>query len=507
MQINDELKDKYCEEFGINKDIPTWYSETLSLKKANHYLAIPCGTGKTIGLAIAAVCDPELAFCYVASTHSRLREFVNTLDFMKVPYHYIHSSNETLPSSEEYTSICTSRIIIMTSSMLLQFPYSSVEFWMKSKTRFINRGLVIDELPKILLKIWYDNASWNFFSHYMIGTKFNKFLYWQLHHLFDNEDLVIDFDSALNESMPRSSDKQMKLLMARGYFSNLMRSLELPAPVDYAKDEHGVPDKTKFIYHERYLTIRQVYLNKCNYSTIILDATADLYSNLLGSEGGLEFEKDYKHYIEECFYIHFDSGFKQRDRILQDFMLIFKKYLPTIRTYEGPYYIVSHNSSLYDGMGEEKTANEEIEAQLKQIFKTVYINENKDFILCRESDEEVKTDDFGRVITLPTDIFISNFARSRGSNFFRDCRFVWILGTFYLPESELRAMIDQNEYDVSAKEVQKNLAIADAVQEISRGCIRKRNPKEKMTLFMCGDADVMEGVVDYMGIRDLSRRL
>ena len=479
-----------CNKYNIDPIIPIKYIQTIK-SEGNYYQNLQCGTGKTIGLAIAAKVVPDLSFNYVASTHSRLREFVDTLLRLQVNHYYLTASRLVI---NDYSVVQASRIIILTSSMLLQFDYSKIEYFIRG-SKYNYRPLIIDELPKIILQVLYDLKSWNLFTK-NLPKSYNYSKCSSVSDLFSNEDLYVTFDEALN-SVPKGNSEYLK----KAFYSKLhilkrLSEKNYPQPKDYSDN------LDEFEYNVAYLSIFDVYLSKAK-TTIILDATSDLYYEVLSSKPMFpHVTRDYSSFIEDCYYMHLNYGFKQRDNIINNLIKYIKSFLPELFKLEGPYYLATHNSSVYDGMGEEKVVQDDIMNQFKQIFKQVYTNDNKDFILCRSSDNEIKLDDFGRVLAEDTDLFISNYGRSRGSNYFRDCRTVWLLGSFFLPDNELRQMLNDTSINLDYKRLQTNLAIADGVQEISRGCIRKRKIDEKMNIIMMGDIKVLKGIIDYMGINN-----
>lgn len=476
-----------CNEYGININIPLAYIEYIH-KKGHFYLGIPCGLGKTIGLAIAAACDDDLRFNYVASTHSRLSEFVDTLAYLGVDFHYMRSSNESLTGTPDFQILKSSRIIILTSSMLLQFDYSIIGGLM------CNRALIIDELPKILLPVYYDTRSYEMMKG--LDGRFNRINYLDVHKCLLDEDLYFGFDSALNNNEPYTVPKRKKIFFARYEIIHKFLKKNPPKPKVFAEGD-------KFEYDIFYLTMLDLYLSKSN-TSIILDATADLYHEVIQSEEIMidGVTKDYADYIDQVRYGSIGERFAQRDFILSHTESIISEIIPELQQFPGPYYLVTHNSGVYDGMGESKIVNDGFTSFMEGMFKQTYVNDNKDFILCRSTDNKIESDKNGKVITENTDLFISNFARSRGSNFFRNCRTVCLLGSFFLPEKELKTMLTQNHFEVKASDLQTNLAIADAVQEISRGCIRKRDKNNRMNLIMIGDKNVINGVFNYMNIHD-----
>lgn len=476
-----------CKEYGINPAIPKMYHDYLTDPDdtGSYYLDIPCGTGKTIGLAIACSLFDDMNITYVASTHSRLREFVDTLSYLHVPFEYITESRQLIDNP----GIDQAKIIVMTSCMLLQFDYHKLEC--RNRTSYTKRALVIDELPKILLHVEYDLDAYKVIKSDNYPQRFTVQNYNKLCKLFQGENLYFEFDSVLCNQNPMSLSKRQKVFGGWKYFIKELHKSHLTEPKQYE-------------YNDYYMSILRVYLYKAKIS-LVMDATADLYSEVLGAtEVELPVEKDYYKFIDQFHYLNAGKLFTQRDIIIKDLQGFIEQGLGLLTRYPGPYYLVTHNSGVYDGMGEEKVTNEDFLKYLNTQFKIVYEDPHKDFILCRSEDAPIEVDDFGRPISLDNDLFISNFGRSRGSNAFRNCRTVWLLGSFFLPEQQLSTMIEQNKFSMTSHQLMINLAIADAVQEISRGCLRKRDPENKMNVLMIGDQDVINGTIEYLGINNAS---
>lgn len=501
MIIYEDLLQELCAKYNISPAVPRAYIEQYSEKDLKH-LAIGCGIGKTVGLAIALKCCPDLYVIYMSSTHSRLTEFVNLLHEFGVGYHYMKQSKEVDPRYDDLADIEISKALILTNCMFQLVPQDLILGANKTGKIWVERMIVVDELPPILLKVCYDTPGYKFikgkFSQQGLHEgEWNKMK--NIDRIFKEEHIYTPYNDILTLPSVARSVVQFgyyKSAKAKHQLLTKLHQRDITVPKLYHENPE-VEDYTNF-----YLSIKDVFLVK-NLTGIIMDATADLYSEILGTTPmNIEVIKDYARFIDKFYYTHLAFDFSQRDFIINNLMKILDTYLPTLRTYPGPYYICTHNSSIYEGWGEEKVAKEDIMEALLQRFKIVETNDNKDFLLCRNSDKEIETDKYGRLIIEPDDVLVSNFNRVRGSNFFRDCRTVMLIGSFLLPESELQEMIEDNNYHINPKKLQLNLAIADAVQEISRGCLRQRNINKKQNVFLLGDIRVLEGVIEYMEIKN-----
>ena len=74
--------------------------------------------------------------------------------------------------------------------------------------------------------------------------------------------------------------------------------------------------------------------------------------------------------------------------------------------------------------------------------------------------------------------------------------------TFNYSLNDIESLLEGLKETADKYEIQHDLSVSDAVQEISRGCLRQRNINKKQNVFLLGDIRVLEGVIEYMEIKN-----
>ena len=489
-----------CEEYKINPEIPKFYISRIKSEERHTKLSIPCGTGKTVGLGIAMAACPDLYVIYVASNHKRLEEFQNILKKFMIETDYISQSKQL----HNYTGIRVPGII-MTTSMLLQFNDVGLRnVYIGGRLMTVDRLLIIDECPNLFnpisfspvdIAIFYktcrdlnlirsiDTVTPPAILTSALGIKL-------IRDLYRNGSITINFDLGLQISDKVAVDPKTDA-EGRSYFisraiSHLGLEGKLDNVVDYVINEADLNDWITVV-----LSPASVFLDRLDRS-IITDATSDLYSDLLpGKVETLGMNKEYNKYIEKVMDLNtlLDLYLFNIDKnsIIETFDNMIPKIQNLLKEVQGPTYLVTYNSCIYNGDGRDKVIKEDFFETLSKYYKTVYIHPDKDFILCRNSPNKVEFDDKDNLITEKFDLLISNYNRNRGSNIFRNCRNVILIGGFYQKIGNIQKLIEDNDMNVSPELIQENLAISDAIQEISRGCIRQRKEDLKQTIYLFGD--------------------
>lgn len=496
------------------------YLEFLS-KEPDHRdnaLTVPCGIGKTLGLAIvlklSRILNRGIRVMYLSSTHRGLQEFQNKLKMLDIQGSYIDSSSKLVADV-----VVSKSIILMTTSMYIQAMSCGLNVSSLGRGSLITRWLIIDECPKLSTRIKY--VPYEFLVHkdeyitYADLVKSNALTDVEMNRivfivasLFNEGKIEVKDDVSIND--PKfNPDRYDTTLLARLY---LLMLICQRFPQDYNRlldaeakwrEEHIVSELTLVrnpIYLTSSFSAKDVYLARYD-KTLILDATADLYSELLDLNlVNFGLEKDYYKYIDKLVdlgsskILHKFKFNINKDKFIEETHDIIYLVLQFIKSLSDKnIYIVTYDNGLYRSTEELK--NIKIESELDFIkpkilkslqFYGVVTTHDKDYIEVKMNDKVIR---------------IANYNRNRGSNYFRDSTAVFLLGEFWLKSSCINQLIRDYDLKVNLDDALFKLAVADAVQEISRGCLRKRDTNQKESIYLLGRSEWMNAINEYLGVK------
>ena len=496
---NSDVIYENCFEYNIDSKIPLFYikyfqdGEIMDLN-----LTLPCGVGKTLGLAIALKACPNLFLTYVASNHKRLRDFADYLDLLDVQYTLVTDSEQL-----NENRLVLDKVILMTSSMMIQFYNSSLSGISKARVR-IERTLIIDECPKILTPIAYNRLMlYNFYKVclqevFTVNNKYeppfilmNEYTSLNIRNLFEIGAIRVLDDLAINKRKRVLEDTLD--LEAKSYFLTRVlgrdRCLDIK---DFYKSFELTYDENK-IYSSLVLTPAEVILDRYK-KTLILDATADLYSEVLpGVNESLGIKKEYDKYIDKIYDLN--DLYELRDykyltkksEIIEKFPELIHRLISNL-TKNKKTYLVTYNSAIYE---ENKIIKGSIYNILKEFYQRIENDPEGDFIYCSNNNSTE---------IVPGDLLIANYNRNRGTNKFRECDNIILLGQFNLPLNQLISLQEGLETEIAPNELQLKLSIGDAVQEISRGCLRQRKEDKRETIYLFGTHEWKLGICKYLNM-------
>ena len=503
--INTGRMEYLCKEYNIDISIPKTYLKLVGVVDKSFYYDLPAGTGKTIGLAIAVACCDSLSIIYSCQNHSRLKEFYNILSkFMNEhEIKYVNSSTdfnlELLPSI---------RVLLMTSSMLINSKLFTHTFYVRKDMVNIPRLLVIDELPNIINKLHYDRLMMAlFFRSLMTDKSFidDKNFTDGIPPIFINsKGMIKAVEGQFNagfisfEDIAINNYKNSEIgLDSKGFFLNLVRRFEWKTPEDILSTPVVVEDSST----TKYLTIKELYTYRGN-NLLILDATSDLYCDLIESEKLDEnYNKNYKDYTNRIVDLSNTKELMSHEYskyyIINNIVGILSDIIDYTNKLSTPSYIITHNSAIYDGEGNDKLIKDFVQEFLNTRYK--YVTINADYIHCSNLSNKIIQDN---------DIIISNYNRCRGTNSFKECSNVFLIGEFRLPIDELDNVLDgwehnefkDRKFPYNSEELCIRLSVADAIQEINRGCMRKRNVNSKENIYLFGSNEWIQRICNYLDV-------
>lgn len=494
-----------CIQYDIDQRIPKFYLDYDDKRLAEDgedltKLVLPCGVGKTVGLAIALAARKNMYIMYVASNHKRLEEFGNTLTEFGVDYTYIRSSQEI-----NVLGIVNQTCVLMTTSMLLQFfgTTFAVRFGMGGK--ILRRTLIIDECPKLMTPILYCRTLLYSFRetcdklgliiNYDYKPPFIKLSYFPgalMKALFRFGAFRVLGDLAINSDkheLESEIDLEAKCFFIARALARSPRE-DLRAMITNQDLEIARNEKMSRMV----LSAEEVYGGRFN-KTLILDATADLSENCLkGTTENLGIEKSYNKYINKVInlnnYYQLLDNSKEKSGILIEFVDIFMKIKPLLDKTGKRNYIVTYKDAIYD--------QGDIRCDLIEYMNSQYEN----FEVDPEGDYlrwwTIQKDKFGDEEIYET--MISNYNRNRGTNKFRNCDNVVLIGQFNYPLNDIESLLEGLKETADKYEIQHDLSVSDAVQEISRGCLRKRLENNKENIYLFGDSSWIDSISSYLKV-------